>query len=172
MKKNTLILITFAFSLALLSGCGGLMGRGGMAGGGYGGYGSPGYGASGPYGSSGGMGGPMMGSGYGSGPMVGSPGMTPGALPAGARGRVMPYGGSAYYGTGYTSPEAVANADMARRSWRDAASMTPTVPLATSPCASGSCPLPAADSGTSTDAETRARLEAIEDQLLADHATH
>jgi hypothetical protein len=149
--KNLMMILGLVL-LVTTSGCG-LLG-GGMYG--RGAAGAYGYGA-GPYGSAGGVGGPMA-----SGPMVGGPpGYTPGALPMGARGRAMPYGGSAYYGTGYTSPEAVASADMARRAWRDAASATPTVPLAVSPCESGSCPVPVVAPDPRDE-----RIEALEDQVV------
>ena len=157
MMKN-LMMILGLMLLAMASGCGGLYGRGRM-----GAYGGVGYG-SGPYGSAGGgVGGPMA-----SGPMVGVPGSTAGALPVGARGRISPYGGSAYYGTGYTNPELTMMAASRRAEWMAASAAVPSVPMTSSPCADGSCPLPEAE--VTSDPELEARIEAVEDQLLADHA--
>ncbi len=157
MMKN-LMMILGLMLLAMASGCGGLYGRGRM-----GAYGGVGYG-SGPYGSAGGgVGGPMA-----AGPMVGVPGSTAGALPVGARGRISPYGGSAYYGTGYTNPELTMMAASRRAEWMAASAAVPSVPMVPSPCADGSCPLPEAE--VTSDPELEARIEAVEDQLRADHA--
>lgn len=154
--KN-ILMITFAFSLALLTGCGGFYGRGGM--GAYGAMG-PGYGSM-PYGMPGGAMGSMPG-GAMAGPMVGTP-MMGGGLPVGARGRMSPYGGSGYFGTAYANPEAVVAADRTRRAWRDGSSAG----VVASPCSDGSCPTPMVEAPA--DPELEARIEAVEDQLLADH---
>lgn len=154
--KNFLMILGLVL-LALASGCGGLYSRGRM-----GAYGSVGYGSV-PYGSAGGVGGPMA-----AGPMIGMPGSTVGALPVGARGRISPYGGSVYMGTGYTNPELTMMAAARRAEWMAASAAVPAVPMA--PCADGSCPLPEAE--VTSDPELEARIEAVEDQLLADHAPH
>jgi len=156
--KNLMMILGLAL-LVVTSGCSGLMGRGGMAGGGYGsmGYGSSSYGTAGGYGST------------GYGPMVGTPGMTPGTLPVGARGRVMAYGGSVYMGTGYVNPELTMMAASRRADLMAASAAVPSVPMASSPCDDGSCPPP--EGVTAPDPELEERVEAIEDQLLADHAS-
>lgn len=151
--KN-ILMITFAFSIALLGvGCGGgLYGRGAM-----GAYGTAGYGS--------------YGSGYGSmpygagGPVVGTPVGT-GGLPVGARGALSPYGGSVYAGTGYTNPELTMAAAGRRADWARASASVPVVPMVASPCADGSCPTPVVEEAPE---DTEARLDDIEEQVLADH---
>lgn len=121
------------------------------------------------YGTAGGMGNPMMGGGGMGGTMMGTPGMTPGVLPVGARGRVMAYGGSVYMGTGYVNPELTMMAAGRRADLMAASAAVPSTPMTSSPCADGSCPTPV--EAAPADSALTERVEAIEDQLLADH-TH
>jgi len=77
----------------------------------------------------------------------------------------MAYGGSVYSGTGYVNPELTMMAAGRRADLMAASAAVPSTPMTSSPCASGRCPLPT----TATAPDITERVEAIEDQLLADH---
>ena len=77
----------------------------------------------------------------------------------GTRGRVQPYGGSVYTGTGYTNPELVMAAHQARQRWSEDAQTT-----------SVSVPLQSTTGAPQTvNQNLQARIEALEDQAAEDH---
>ncbi len=105
-----------------------------------------------------GYGRPQMTGMYGN-PTLGMQMQASAELPIGTRGRVQPYGGSVYTGTGYTNPELVMAAHQARQRWSEDAQTT-----------SVSVPLQSTTGAPQTvNQNLQARIEALEDQAAEDH---